>query len=46
VEVLRDHDSSVIPIHVMQHEGRQAPQKVRAFLDMAIKTLRAGAAFQ
>jgi DNA-binding transcriptional LysR family regulator len=46
VELLRDHDSSVIPIHVMQHEGRQAPQKVRAFLDMAIKTLRAGAAFQ
>jgi DNA-binding transcriptional LysR family regulator len=41
VEVLRDHETTALPIHVMQHEGRHAPQKVRAFLDMAIKTLRA-----
>ena len=43
VEVLREHESAVLPVHVMQHEGRHAAQKVRAFLDMAIKELRGGA---
>ncbi|MFZ6648971.1 LysR family transcriptional regulator [Undibacterium sp. TJN25] len=40
VEVLREYDATVLPVHVMQHEGRLASRKVRAFLDMAIKELR------
>jgi DNA-binding transcriptional LysR family regulator len=44
VEVLRDQESVMLPVHVMQHEGRHAAQKVRAFLDMAIKELRGGTA--
>ncbi len=39
-EVLREHETAVLPIHVMQHEGRHAPGKVRAFLDMATEALR------
>jgi DNA-binding transcriptional LysR family regulator len=39
-EVLREHETTVVPIHVMQHEGRHAPGKVRAFLDMATEALR------
>jgi DNA-binding transcriptional LysR family regulator len=39
-EVLREHEATVLPIHVMQHEGRHAPGKVRAFLDMATEALR------
>lgn len=39
-EVLREHETTVVPIHVMQHEGRHAPAKVRAFLDMATEALR------
>jgi DNA-binding transcriptional LysR family regulator len=41
VELLREHETMALPIHVMQHEGRHAPQKVRAFLDMAVEALRA-----
>lgn len=40
VEVLRTHETAVLPVHVMQHEGRHAARKVRAFLDMAINELR------
>lgn len=40
VEVLRDDETAVLPVHVMQHEGLHAAQKIRAFLDMAIKQLR------
>ncbi|ANN78022.1 LysR family transcriptional regulator [Bordetella flabilis] len=41
VELLQEHETLALPIHVMQHEGRHAPQKVRAFLDMAVAALRA-----
>jgi DNA-binding transcriptional LysR family regulator len=40
IEVLRDDETAVLPVHVMQHEGRHAARKVRAFLDMAIQELR------
>jgi DNA-binding transcriptional LysR family regulator len=40
VEVLRDDETAILPVHVMQHEGLHAAQKVRAFLDMTIKELR------
>jgi len=39
-EVLPDHETTALPVHVMQHEGRHAPGKVRAFLDMATEALR------
>ncbi|MBX9835271.1 MAG: LysR family transcriptional regulator [Burkholderiaceae bacterium] len=29
-----------LPVHVVHREGRQTPQRVRAFLDMAIEQLR------
>lgn len=40
VEVLRDHETAMLPVHVMQHEGRRAARRVRAFLDIAIAQLR------
>jgi DNA-binding transcriptional LysR family regulator len=42
IEVLREHETTTLPVHVMQHEGRHAARKVRAFLDMAIQELRGG----
>jgi DNA-binding transcriptional LysR family regulator len=39
--VLSDFEESPIPIHVMHPEGRHAPAKVRAFVDMAVSRLRA-----
>lgn len=42
VEVLGDHEAEMLPVHVMQHEGRHAARKVRAFLDIAISELRGG----
>jgi DNA-binding transcriptional LysR family regulator len=44
VEILGEHEDAVLPVHVMHHEGRHAARKVRAFLDMAVKELRGGAA--
>lgn len=41
--VLADFEPAVLPIHVVHREGRQAPQRVRAFLDLAIERLRADA---
>lgn len=38
--VLSDCEPAVLPIHVVHREGRQAPQRVRAFLDLAIARLR------
>ena len=38
--VLPDFEPSALPIHVVHREGRQAPQRVRAFLDLAIERLR------
>lgn len=45
-EVLHGHDTAILPIHVIQHEGRHAAGKVRAFLDLATTTLRGDAALQ
>jgi DNA-binding transcriptional LysR family regulator len=39
--VLSDFEEPPIPIHVMHPEGRHAPAKVRAFVDMAVSRLRA-----
>ncbi|NVO05611.1 MAG: LysR family transcriptional regulator [Rhodoferax sp.] len=38
--VLPDCEPAPLPIHVVHREGRQAPQRVRAFLDLAIERLR------
>ncbi len=46
IEVLHDYEPPALPIHVMHHEGRHAPQKVRAFLDMTIEALRSDSALQ
>ena len=42
--VLPDFEPTALPIHVVHREGRQAPQRVRAFLDLAIERLRQDAA--
>jgi DNA-binding transcriptional LysR family regulator len=42
--VLTEFEPSPLPVHVVHREGRQASQKVRAFLDLAIERLRADAA--
>ncbi len=39
--VLADHEPEALPIHIVHREGRHAPQRVRAFLDLAIAQLRA-----
>jgi len=39
--VMADYEPAPVPIHVIHREGRHAMQKVRAFLDLAIDTLRA-----
>jgi DNA-binding transcriptional LysR family regulator len=41
--VLSDYEVAPLPVHVVHREGRHANQKVRAFLDLAIETLRAKA---
>jgi DNA-binding transcriptional LysR family regulator len=38
--VLSDFEPALLPVHVVHREGRQAPQRVRAFLDLAIERLR------
>jgi len=38
--VLPDFEPAALPIHVVHREGRHAPQRVRAFLDLAIERLR------
>lgn len=38
--VLADYEEPALPIHVMHPEGRHAPAKVRAFVDMAVARLR------
>jgi DNA-binding transcriptional LysR family regulator len=38
--VLADHEEPPLPIHVLYPEGRQAPAKVRTFVDMAVAALR------
>ena len=42
--VLEDYEIEPLPIHVVYREGRQAPARVRAFVDFAVSRLRADAA--
>lgn len=44
--VLAEYEAPPLPVHVVHREGRQAPQRVRAFIDMAVEQLRANAAVQ
>ena len=41
--ILADFEPAALPVHVVHREGRQAPQRVRAFLDLAIERLRQNA---
>jgi DNA-binding transcriptional LysR family regulator len=38
--LMEDFESAPLPVHVVHHEGRRATQKVRAFIDLAVDTLR------
>ncbi|PPJ49014.1 LysR family transcriptional regulator [Rhizobium sp. KAs_5_22] len=38
--VLRDYEEPPLPIHILHPEGRHAPAKVRAFVDMAAARLK------
>jgi DNA-binding transcriptional LysR family regulator len=38
--VLSEFEEPPLPIHIMHPEGRNAPAKVRAFVDMAVARLR------
>ncbi len=38
--VLVNHEPAKLPIHVLHREGRQAPAKVRTFVDLLVETLR------
>ncbi|BAI75397.1 transcriptional regulator (plasmid) [Azospirillum sp. B510] len=38
--VLSEHEEPPLPIHVLYPEGRHAPAKVRAFVDLAVARLR------
>ncbi|WP_042688763.1 LysR family transcriptional regulator [Azospirillum sp. B506] len=38
--VLGDHEEPPLPIHILYPEGRHAPAKVRAFVDLAVASLR------
>lgn len=44
--VLEDFEPPAIPVHVVHHEGRHMMQKVRAFVDLAVDTLRANPALR
>ena len=44
--VLSDYEEPPLPVHVLYPEGRQAPAKVRAFVDLAISTLRTNPLFK
>jgi DNA-binding transcriptional LysR family regulator len=39
--VLAEYEPAALPVHVVHREGRQAPQRVRAFIDLAVERLRA-----
>lgn len=38
--VLADHEEPPLPVHVLYPQGRHAPAKVRAFVDLAVARLR------
>lgn len=39
--MLGDYEEPPLPIHILYPEGRHAPAKVRAFIDLAVARLRA-----
>lgn len=39
--VLEAFEPAPVPVHVVHHEGRRTTRKVRAFIDLAVDTLRA-----
>lgn len=43
--VLEEFEEPPLPIHLVYPEGRQAPAKVRAFVDMAVERLRRDTVF-
>jgi len=43
--VLSDDEEAPLPIHVLYPEGRHAPAKVRAFVDLAVSRLKANRLF-
>ncbi|GGC60408.1 LysR family transcriptional regulator [Undibacterium terreum] len=46
VTVLDDYEPARLPIHILHREGRQAPAKVRSFVDLLADTLRADPALR
>jgi DNA-binding transcriptional LysR family regulator len=44
IVVLRDYESTPLPIHVLHREGRHASNRVRTFIDMAVERLRSNPA--
>jgi DNA-binding transcriptional LysR family regulator len=42
--LLTEYEPAPLPIHVVHREGRQAPQRVRAFIDLAVELLRSNEA--
>jgi DNA-binding transcriptional LysR family regulator len=44
--VLTEYEAAPLPVHVVHREGRHAPQRVRAFIDLAVERLRADVAVQ
>lgn len=44
--VLEEFEHPAVPIHVVHREGRNAPSKVRTFIDMAVEALRKDASLQ
>lgn len=46
VTVLADFEPPALPVHLVHREGRNAAQRVRAFLDLAIERLRGAEALR
>ncbi|WP_457442679.1 LysR family transcriptional regulator [Roseateles sp. P5_E4] len=44
--LLEDFEPPTIPVHIVHHEGRHMTQKVRAFVDLAVDSLRANPALR
>jgi DNA-binding transcriptional LysR family regulator len=42
--LLAEYEPAPLPIHVVHGEGRRAPQRVRAFIDLAVELLRSNLA--
>ncbi len=46
VPLLEGFEPPAIPVHIVHHEGRHMTQKVRAFVDLAVDSLRANPALR